>query len=238
MTFRVHLNRRGFVAGAFGLGSIAATSFARRSRGQSPKTVEGKKEEDVSPAEDLMREHGLLKRILLIYEEAAARLDSGSGFAPEPTAEAAGIIRSFIEDYHEKLEEEHLFPRFRKTNRLVDLVEVLDAQHKAGRKVTELTLQLCKAEALRTPGERKRLSAALRSFIRMYAPHEAREDTVLFPALHDVFTDREYGELGERFEEREHKLFGDRGFEMMVDRVAGLEKKLQIYDLSQFTPKA
>ena len=29
---------------------------------------------------------------------------------------------------------------------------------------------------------------AVEAFIRMYRPHEAREDTVLFPALHKVFT--------------------------------------------------
>jgi hypothetical protein len=32
-------------------------------------------------------------------------------------------------------------------------------------------------------------------------------------------------------------LFGDDGFEKMVDRVAGIERALGIYDLAQFTPK-
>jgi hypothetical protein len=31
-------------------------------------------EEEVTPAEDLMREHGLLKRILLIYDEVESRI--------------------------------------------------------------------------------------------------------------------------------------------------------------------
>ena len=39
---------------------------------------------------------------------------------------AAGIIRHFIEEYHEKLEEQHLFPRFRKAGKLVELVNVLE----------------------------------------------------------------------------------------------------------------
>jgi hypothetical protein len=70
----------------------------------------------------------------------------------------------------------------------------------------------------------------------MSAPHEAREDTVLFPALHQIVTAREYEELGDAFEDREHKLFGEDGFEKMVEEVAGLEKQLGIYDLAQFTP--
>jgi hypothetical protein len=70
----------------------------------------------------------------------------------------------------------------------------------------------------------------------MYAPHEAREDTVLFPALHDVFSKSEYDALGEDFEKKEHQLFGDEGFEKMVDQVATIEKGLDIYDLRRFTP--
>ena len=33
------------------------------------------------------------------------------------------------------------------------------------------------------------------------------------------------------------RLFGDDGFERVVDKVTGIEKRLGIYDLSQFTPK-
>jgi hypothetical protein len=38
---------------------------------------------------------------------------------------SAKLIRSFAEDYHEKLEQDYMFPRFRNANRLVDLVDVL-----------------------------------------------------------------------------------------------------------------
>jgi hemerythrin-like domain-containing protein len=86
-------------------------------------------EEDVSPAEDLMREHGVLKRVLLIYREAITRIDTRYDFPVEAVASSAKLIRSFVEDYHEKLEEDHLFPHFRKANKLVDLVEVLNTQH-------------------------------------------------------------------------------------------------------------
>jgi hemerythrin superfamily protein len=49
----------------------------------------------------------------------------------------AAIIRTVIEAYHEKLEEDYLFPRFEKARRLTDLTQVLRAQHQAGRRVTE-----------------------------------------------------------------------------------------------------
>jgi hypothetical protein len=71
----------------------------------------------------------------------------------------------------------------------------------------------------------------------MYNPHEAREDTVLFPAFRKLVSSNEYNALGEDFEKKEHALFGDHGFEVMVDRVAAIEKTLGIFDLAQFTPK-
>ena len=79
--------------------------------------------------------------------------------------------------------------------------------------------------------------AAIREFNRMYAPHEAREDTVLFPAFRGLVSANEYDSLGEDFEKKENELFGEDGFEKMVDKVAGIEKQLGIYELSQFTPK-
>jgi hypothetical protein len=77
----------------------------------------------------------------------------------------------------------------------------------------------------------------MEQFIRMYSPHEAREDTVLFPAFREIVRGHEYDALGEEFEKKEHQLLGEDGFEKMVDRVASIEKALGIYDLSQFTPK-
>ncbi len=205
--------------------------------GRPPPEGEGDGEEDVSPAEDLMREHGVLNRILLVYSEALRRLDSRQELPPESVAASAGIIRNFIESYHEKLEEDYLFPRFVKANRLTDLVAVLLQQHKAGRRLTDITLRVATPQALKSSEGRGQLADSLRQFIRMYRPHEAREDTVLFPAFREIVSAHEYGSLGEDFEKREHELFGEDGFERMVDRVATIEKSLGIYDLAQFTPK-
>ena len=152
-------------------------------------------------------------------------------------ADAAGIIRSFIEDYHEKLEEDFLFPRFEKAHQLVDLVSVLRDQHQAGRRVTDVTIRLANLRARKNDWERAELAGSMRQFIRMYNPHEAREDTVLFPAFHKIVTPHEFDSLGEDFEKNENELFGADGFEKMVEKVAGIEKRLGIYELAQFTPK-
>jgi len=60
---------------------------------------------------------------------------------------------------------------------------------------------------------------------------------VLFPAFRKIVSPNEYDSLGEQFEDREHRLFGEEGFDKMVDKVAAIEKKLGIHDLAQFTPR-
>lgn len=220
--------RAGLIGGATILTSTPLCSLAKE---------EPHPEEDVSPAEDLMREHGVLKRVLLIYAEAIRRLETNQELPPDTIADSARIIRDFIEDYHEKLEEDFLFPRFRKAGRLIDLVDVLNQQHQRGRILTDVTLHTANQQGLRNPNDRRQLIDSLHQFIRMYNPHEAREDTVLFPEFRRIVSRHEYDSLGEDFEKREHELFGKEGFEGMVDKVARIEKKLGIYDLSQFTPK-
>ena len=70
----------------------------------------------------------------------------------------------------------------------------------------------------------------------MYRPHESREDTILFPAFHESMSEKEYDQLGEKFEGREHQLFGKAGFEGVIKQIEELEKMFGIYDLVQFTP--
>jgi hemerythrin-like domain-containing protein len=223
--------RAGLIAGA----SILTGSTLLRANEE--KKTEGVGEAGVTPGEDLMQEHGVLKRILLVYGETVRRLDANQDLPPEPIVDSARIIREFVEDYHEKLEENFLFPRFKKANTLVDLVDVLLQQHQAGRRLTDITRQLATNQALKNADDRRKLADSLRQFIRMYNPHEAREDTVLFPAFRGIVSANEFAALGEDFEKKEHELFGADGFEKVVDKVAQIEKKLGIYELAQFTPK-
>jgi hypothetical protein len=91
---------------------LAASGFA--ALGKSAANEEGDKNEEISPPEDLMREHGVLKRILLIYGEAIRRIDSKEDLPPEPLADSAKIIREFVEDYHEKPKRIFFFPASRR----------------------------------------------------------------------------------------------------------------------------
>ncbi len=165
------------------------------------------------------------------------RLQAKQEVAPEVFLHTAGLVRTFVEEYHERNEEKYIFPEFEKAKKLVDLVATLKTQHLAGRRVTAEILRLSQPTVFRSPASRTQLLAACQAFIRMYRPHEAREDTVLFPALRTILSAKQVAALGDRMEEDEHKVLGEEGFERSVDKVAALEVQLGINDLKQFTPR-
>ncbi|MDD5730340.1 MAG: hemerythrin domain-containing protein [Candidatus Omnitrophica bacterium] len=218
----------------FSVLSVPAAVFSQTEPNGDKAKTEAAENIPVSPVEDLMREHGALSRVLLIYEEIAKRLDKRQDIPDEALDKTTLIIRAFIQDYHEKLEEKYVFPRLRNANKLVPLVNTLEEQHRAGRRIID---SIMKEEKPRDKAARKKLAGSIRQFILLYRPHKSREDTILFPEFHSIVPLEEYNKLGEEFEDREHELFGEEGFTKIVDEIAGLEKELGIYDLSQFTPK-
>lgn len=233
-------DRRSFlkVTTAFGVGVIASSRYGLR--GEEKKNMQDQNEhaeEAISATEDLMREHGVLNRVLLVYQEGLRRLRSNEEVPPEVFHATASLVRKFVEDYHEKLEETYIFPEFEKQKKLTDLVATLRTQHQAGRKVTDVILRNAVADRFAKVDARQEIIRSCEAFIRMYRPHEAREDTVLFPALRKIVPAKRIDELGEQFEEQEHRFFGEEGFDRTVEQVASIERQLGIYDLAQFTAK-
>lgn len=226
-------NRRHFIiTGAVVVGTWAVPPLAAPAA--EPKSADKTGVDAVSPNEDLMQEHGALNRILLIYEESLRRMRNQQAFDPALLARSATLVRDFIEGHHERLEEDYVFPRLRKSPRFVHVLDTLMTQHRAGRKLTATVIALSTPAHFKNAADISRLETSLTKFIRMYRPHEAREDTEVFPAFKEVVTQRAYDEMGERFEEKEHRLFG--GFDKIVGQIVEIEKALGMNDLSAFTP--
>jgi len=213
-----------------GTGPTGSSGAASGDRDKAKDTDD----DEVTPAEDLMREHGVLRRVMYLYDDAADRLTGHRDVPLDALAGCAGIVRRVIEDYHEKLEEDFLFPRFEKAGKLADLTAVLRRQHQVGRVLTEQITQLTRGSL--ADADRARLATALRSFNHMYRPHAAREDTVLFPELRGLVGKHEYEELGDQFEDKEKQMLGDHGFEHAVEDVAKLEQAFGLDDLAKLTP--
>lgn len=199
-----------------------------------------KKADDVTALEDLMREHGVLRRILFVFSEAAARLRSTPlTVAPDALNKAVTLFHAFGEDYHEKkLEEAYIFPALLKArpDTAAD-IGTLIVQHQRGREINDYILAATRGAAIKTL-DAAGLAQAMESLVRMYRPHAAREDTVIFPAWKQTLTAGQLDEIGDRFEEIEHELLGKDGFESAVKQISAIEARLGLTDLSQFTAKS
>ncbi len=218
------------IAGTTGLLCAAGASPA-------PAAEDHEDEKEVSAVEDMMREHGVLRRALLVYGETAARLRAEAGaIDPKPLNDAAMLFRTFGEDYHERaLEEPYVFPVVRKAGgSAAALPDILVAQHDRGREVTDYILSVTGKAAIGA-GDVEPLARALQTLALMYQNHAAREDTIVFQAWKDALSAKQLDEMGETFEEIEHRQFGKDGFDDAVGKIALIKEALGYADLAQFT---
>lgn len=195
------------------------------------------KEPEVTATEDLMREHGILRRVLLVYRETAPRLrQDAPGIDAAALRDAALLFRAFGEEYHEKLlEEKQIFPAVRKRGgEAARYPDVLVEQHRRGRQITDYILTSTKSGKI-SPSVGAELAEVLEALDRMYEHHAAREDTIVFPAWKLAFTDKQLDEKGEEFEEIEKKMFGHDGFEDAEKKISKIEQSLGLADLATFT---
>jgi len=229
-------DRRAALASLAGV-TIAAFAITGCNKASDQHDQKAGDEGDVTANEDLMREHGVLRRILIIYREVSPKLVANpAGVDAAALASAAKLFQAFGERYHEQLlEEQHIFPLVRKAGGdAAGLVDTLLTQHARGREITAYILDKTNTGRIGT-ADASTMAKALTAFSRMYEPHTAREDTIIFPAFKKVVGPKGYDELGDQFEDIERKEFGGDGFDMALDKVAALEQRLGTADLAAFT---
>ena len=212
-----------------GKGTASASQPARRDGGS------GDEENEVTATEDLMREHGVIRRALVVYREAALRLRTKSAEVPaDALQKTAKLLRSFAEDYHEKkLEETHIFPAVKRAGGpAMAYIDVLVAQHNRGREITDHLISGAGAKI--TAANTEAVARVLEAFARMYDEHAAIEDTVVFPAWKKTLSAKQLEDMGELFEDIEHKTFGKDGFDDAVDQITAIERAFR-FELAQFT---
>jgi hemerythrin-like domain-containing protein len=223
-------------AGAASL-PLLAQPFPQQSKA---KEEEAGKEPEVTATEDLMREHGVLRRALLVFLEVVPKLrQNATGVDAAALQQAAKLFRTFGEDYHERmLEEQHIFPLIRKQGpELKRYADILVEQHNRGREVTDYVLAVTNGPRI-SVAHVEPLAKVLETFVLMYQNHAAREDTIVFPAWKKNFTDKQLDEVSDQFEDIEHKMFGKDGFEDAEKQIGKMERTLGFADLAQFTPPA
>ena len=235
----MNTNRREWLAGLSSLGAGAILIGCTRTA--PTEANEGRKdkaddEPEVTATEDLMREHGVLRRALLVYQESAMKLRNAANVPPEPLQKTAKLFRAFGEEYHEKkLEEVYIFPAVKKAAGVAGgYADVLVAQHQRGREITDFIIAATAGPRL-AAADIKTFTAALEDLVRMYEHHAAIEDTVVFPAWKETLSASALDEMNEKFEEIEHEQFGEDGFESALKQMVEIEQDLGLSDLAQFT---
>jgi hemerythrin-like domain-containing protein len=231
----------GWVAGAGVASTLILTACARKGDGDREKEG-GEKGEggEVTANEDLMREHGVLRRVLVLYREISPKLEAAPDSVDAAAlGAAAALFRNFGEHYHEQLlEEQHIFPAVRKAGgEGAGLIDTLLAQHQRGRVITDYVIDRTKSGRIGS-ADGNPLARALTAFARMYEAHTAREDTVIFPAFKASLGQKAYDEIGEQFEDIEHQTFGGDGFDIALKQVSDIESRLGLAGLDGFTAPA
>ncbi len=229
------LTRRALLNGAFAVGGIVVGAGGAGAAGAMAGDAPAVGPHVPSPGEALMTEHGVLKRILLAYRTVHDRLVDGHSVDTGVVIDAAQIVADYVESFHEGLEEAYVFPRV--ASHQPELVRTLLVQHDRGRHLTAAISALA-TDGVRTTSARTHLAGRLASFVRMYEPHEAWEDTVVYPELRAVTSQRVLDQLAERFADLENAQYGDAALTTMLGRVEGIEQQLGIGDLNSFTPAA
>jgi hemerythrin-like domain-containing protein len=235
-------SRRQWLTGLSSVGAGAILIGCNKGVTSQPNQAKDANEDaepEVTATEDLMREHGVLRRALLVYQETATKLTSGSTIPPEPLQKTAKLFRDFGEEYHEKkLEEVYIFPAVKKAGGPAgSYADVLIAQHQRGREITDFILAATAGPKISTSNI-KSFATALESLVRMYEHHAAIEDTIVFPAWKQTLNSEQLDEMNDKFEDIEHEQFGKDGFENALQQMAAIEQSLGLADLAQFTAPA
>jgi hemerythrin-like domain-containing protein len=186
---------------------------------------------DLTANEDLAREHGLLNRILLIYDEIVHRLQNNIDFDYNILLASAYLIRVFVEDYHEKMEEKYIFPNVAKNPKYKELIDELIKQHNLSRIITNAIMIM----APNKTDKKYLLTESISVFTKMYRYHEAREDTEIFPAFKELTSKEEYEKIGKLMDETEDEIFGGEIYGKFLNGVAQMEEMLGIHDISNQT---
>jgi hemerythrin-like domain-containing protein len=236
-------NRRLFLCSAVSAAGLTVVGCRQGKSGDeksADKKADSNKEPEVTATEDLMREHGVLRRILIVYTETAPKLHRDAGLvSPAALQRATKLFQSFGEEYHEKaLEEAYIFPAVKKAGGpAAAYADILIAQHQRGREITQFIIGATNASKIAAK-DLPTLADVLQSMARMYRAHAAREDTIVFPAWKQTMSAAQLDEVSDKFEDIERKQFGKDGFEDAVKQVDDIEQELGLADLNAFTAPA
>jgi hemerythrin-like domain-containing protein len=222
-------SRRQFLAKGFVMGGGLLASMGASSLCISVKVK--------SPIEVLTRDHGLMRRILFIYKEIICLCPATQDLPTDLIRQAAKAYQKLADDFHQKLEDEFLFPPMVKACDHAELIEVLWQQHTVDHHFTTRLLSLTSAAIFKDDSNRNETRNTICNLARMMEHHMAWEESDLFPAYFCLVSAKDYRDLSEIVARRQEQIFGCEGINALIAEIVELENILGIHHLECFTPE-
>lgn len=232
--------RRDVVAGAGAAAALILAPTAWAAENNTNQTQPGAatrqsmpEKAALTPMEDLTCQHAVVGRVLLACQTSLLGESGAAEAGAKTLTTGATMLRSLVDDFHAKFEEEHLFPLFQKAGKFTDLVNTLREQHAAGARLVDSLLQASQQAG----GNREMLVRNLMAYSRMIQAHTSYEETLLYPQIRMVVSDADYDRLQKTLQDADRQKLGPEGIAGLLAKVADFEKAAGITSLAQFTPK-
>jgi hemerythrin-like domain-containing protein len=171
--------------------------------------------------DDLKAEHGLIRRVLVVMETEAERMNRGDEPRYDVLTGVLSFAREFADGCHHRKEEDYLFPALADKSEALQYgpVRVMLAEHDEGRRhLRDLDSGI---EGLRSGDEVESTAtvAALRHFSLLLRGHIEKEEGILFQIAAQILSPEDDYRLGEGFDsvEAEKGAGAHERFHALVD---------------------
>ena len=178
---------------------------------------------DEDCVKDFMFEHSILDRILLIFEKII-NSPSNKIVDSKYLKLLVLIIKIFIENHHEKMEELYVFPTITSNNNK-ELVKILIEEHKISKILTDKIFKYCKNNDIYNKNI-ELIKKLLEKFIHMYRYHESHENIEIYPEFEENITRSEYKKINNLVEENEKLILGKIKIKNIIKIIIKIEKIL------------
>lgn len=180
----------------------------------------------MKPTDDLMDEHRVIERMLVILIKASNRLEEGKSVDSAFYVGAVDFLKNFADKCHHSKEEKLLFVKMmeRGVSGEVGPIAVMMREHQDGRAHVKNLDKLSKEKM--TKSTKDGLIKASRAYADLLSKHIQKEDNILYPMANQILDDADQRELEKGFEEVEEKVMGPGVHERYHHMIEEWEEKL------------
>ncbi|MFY9606532.1 MAG: hemerythrin domain-containing protein [Thermoplasmata archaeon] len=181
----------------------------------------------MQPTDELMNEHRVIERMLVVVSNACDRLENGQEVEQELFVGAADFFKNFADKCHHGKEEKLLFVKMqeRGVSGEVGPIAVMLREHQDGRGHVRKIAELSATKM--TQKTKDGLVRVGRAYVDLLSKHIQKEDNILYPMANQILTKEDQEELAKGFEKVEENVMGPGVHERYYHMIDEWEKKYE-----------